>query len=61
MEILKVDTQYRTNPLSFIDGGSTVIVEFINGTKREYDNVKNTDAYIKQALARPKVKNAYIK
>jgi len=40
---------WRTNPLSNIPGGSTVIVHYQDYTV-EYDNIKNVDAYTKYIM-----------
>lgn len=43
----KVSDEYRTNPLSKQPGGSTVQVEYSDGSIRIYDKIKNVDAYTK--------------
>lgn len=60
-DIFEVADQFRTNPLSKTEGGSTVIVELKNGKKLSYDNIKNTYNYIKTVLKNPNVVNAYLK
>ena len=37
---LKVGDKYRSNPLSFVPGGVTVIVQHPNGFTKEYTKVK---------------------
>lgn len=56
-----VNPQYRTNPLSHIEGGVTVIVEHADGSSLSYDNVKNPRAYIAHIRSKDGVVNAYIK
>ncbi len=60
-DIFEVGNKFQTNPLSKIDGGSTVIVELANGKKLSYNNIKNTAAYIKRVLNNKNVVNAYVK
>lgn len=39
------------NPLSLIDGGSRIKITFKNGLEREYDNIKDVNAYVAKVLA----------
>ena len=43
---LKVEDQFRTNPLSHEPGGSEVKIQKKSGTILEYDKIKNVKAYI---------------
>ena len=61
MNSFRVGDQYRTNDLSFIPGGRTVIVEYKDGRSFQYDNIKNTRAYINKSLKNNAVKTAYVK
>ena len=45
-----VTDAFRTNNLSRIPGGSTVILVKSNGQKLEYTNIKNISAYLKRAF-----------
>jgi len=42
---LRVPKQYRVNPLSHVEGGSEVQVNYVNGKSFLYDNIKNVKAY----------------
>jgi cold shock CspA family protein len=46
LNILRVKRQYRTNPLSFIEGGSDLVVEYYDGRGFLYDWIKCPSAYI---------------
>ena len=39
------------NPLSLIEGGSRIKITFKNGLEREYDNVKDVNAYVAKVLS----------
>jgi len=41
-----VSDEFRTNPLSLVPGGSTVKVNYVNGSFRLYDKIKKPYAYI---------------
>jgi predicted metallo-beta-lactamase superfamily hydrolase len=56
-----VSQKYRINDLSFDAGGVTVEVEKIDGKRFEYDNIKNSSAYIRTLKKDPTVVNAWIK
>lgn len=43
--------RYETNPLSLIEGGSRIKITFKNGTKKEYDNIKDVSAYVAKVLS----------
>lgn len=58
---MKVGDKYRINPLSFKEGGFTVVVENHNGSIFEYDKIKNPESYIRAALRNPIVKKAWVK
>lgn len=45
IKIIWVSKRFRTNPLSKIDGGSTVVVLFENGKCFGYDNIKDIESY----------------
>jgi len=60
-DIFEVGNGFRTNPLSKTPGGSTVIVEMKNGQKLSYNNIKNTEAYIKRVTKSDDVLRAYVK
>lgn len=60
-DIFEVGDNFRTNPLSKTEGGSTVIVEKKNGQKLSYDNIKNTSAYIARVTKNDDVLRAYVK
>lgn len=57
----QVGQKYRTNALSFTKGGVTVEVEKINGTRLEYNNVKNPQAYIRALMRNSDVLRAWVK
>jgi len=57
----KVGQKYRTNILSFQEGGHTVIVQRRDGKRLEYNNVKFPEAYIGKLRKNPNVKDAWIK
>jgi len=59
--VFKVGQDYRTNNLSFVPGGCTVIVEQVDGKLLEYDNIKYPQKYIAAAVTKPNVVNAWIK
>lgn len=42
--------RYQTNPLSLIEGGSKIKITFKNGLEREYDNIKDVNAYVAKVL-----------
>lgn len=46
MKTLYVADKYRTNPLSFKPGGSTVKVEYYSGDSFAYSKIKFPPAYI---------------
>lgn len=43
---IRVEDQYRTNPLSHQPGGSEVTVYTRDGLSRTYDKIKNPQSYI---------------
>lgn len=43
---MTVARDYRTHPLSKIDGGCTAVVEYKDGTSREYPDVKKYDNFV---------------
>jgi hypothetical protein len=45
--ILKVEDQYRTNPLSLKPGGCTLTITYSDGKVFIYDKVKNAVSYIR--------------
>ena len=45
-EILNVGREYRTNSLSFVNGGHYVEVQFSSGHNFGYDNIHNWSAYV---------------
>ena len=47
---LKVGDEHRTNPLSFVPGGVTVMVQHPSGFTKEYTKVKYPKAFIKKIL-----------
>lgn len=51
-----VSDEYRTNPKSLVPGGSTVAVEYYDGTIKAYDKVKNTTAYINSIIKDANIK-----
>lgn len=62
LDIFNVGDKFRTNELSKITGGSTVIVQYKNGRKLSYTNIKNAAAYIKRLkLNNVNVANAWVK
>lgn len=60
-KVMKVKDEFRTHPWSFEPGGTTVIVEYYNGKKVEYDKVKNVAAYTKKIKLNPDVKSVIVK
>lgn len=42
---IKVADQFRTNKLSLQPGGSTVVVVLTDGSRREYDKIKDPYKY----------------
>jgi hypothetical protein len=61
MKTLKVLDNFRTNELSLIPGGYTVVVEMKDGKQFEYDKIKRPNAYIRATLRNDEVKRAWIK
>ena len=61
MSGFRVGDQYRTNDLSFVPGGVTIIVDYKDGRRLEYDNIKYPKSYINKSLKNNAVKAAYIK
>lgn len=59
-KVMKVKDEFRTHPWSFEPGGTTVIVEYYNGKKVEYDKVKNVAAYTKKIKLNPDVKSVMV-
>jgi hypothetical protein len=57
---LVVGDKYRTNPLSLVPGGSSVMVEFKDGTVLVYDNIKSPYAYINTLMKNPDVRTATV-
>jgi len=57
----KVGRSFRTNEMSFVPGGCTVIVELNNGQVLEYDKIKYPQNYIKKVMEKDDVIKAYIK
>ena len=57
----KVGQKYRTNILSFQEGGHIVIVQRRDGRRFEYDNIKYPVAYIAKLKRNPNIKDAWIK
>lgn len=55
-----VADEYRTNPLSLVEGGVTVRSEMKDGSKKDYTKIKDPDAYIITLLNNPEVKTAYL-
>jgi hypothetical protein len=55
-----VKDEYRTNPLSLIPGGYTVMVEYKDGTILFYDKIKNPNAYIEMIYLNQDVKEATV-
>jgi len=51
-----VSDDFRTNPKSLIPGGSTVLVEYYDGTIRAYDKIKNTVAYMNAIIKDSEIK-----
>jgi hypothetical protein len=45
-----VHDKFRTNNLSIQPGGSTVTVEYADGSNRSYNKVKNPTAYINSII-----------
>jgi hypothetical protein len=43
--------RYEMNPLSLIEGGSRIKITFKDGRTREYDNVKDVNAYVAKVLS----------
>lgn len=56
----EVQRPYRTNPLSKVDGGVTVRVEYVGGGEFDYKDVKNPTSYIAILEIKPNVKRAYV-
>lgn len=58
---LIVADKYRTNIQSHIAGGTRVKVEYLDGTSRVYDKIKNAQAYINYITrnSNENVKNAF--
>lgn len=54
-----VADEFRTNPLSLVEGGVTVRAEMRDGSTKDYNKVKKPDAYIITLLNNPEVKTAY--
>jgi len=52
MSHINVDTKYRKNPLSFVEGGCTIRLEFEGDNSKSYDKVKFPKNYISVAIAR---------
>ena len=50
----RVGDQYRTNPLSKVEGGSTLLVEE-SGYIKAYPNIKNVQAYAQKLIGDSKV------
>jgi hypothetical protein len=50
----RVGDQYRTNPLSKVGGGSTLLVEE-SGYIKAYTNIKNVQAYAYKLIEAPSV------
>ena len=46
----KVRQRFRTNDMSYMPGGCTVIVEMKGGQVLEYDNVKYPNRYINKVM-----------
>jgi hypothetical protein len=57
---LVVGDEYRTNPLSLVPGGYSVMVEFKDGNILIYDNIKSPHAYIQKLMDNPDVRTASI-
>ena len=55
-----VAKEYRKNPLSTVNGGVTVRVEYHGKKSRDYVNVHKPDAYIVTLLHQDDVKTAYV-
>jgi len=55
-----VKDEYRTNHLSLIPGGYTVMVEYKDGTILFYDKIKNPNAYIERIYLNQDVKEATV-
>lgn len=51
----KVPKDRRTHPLSHSDGGCTVVVEYKDGKKLEYEDVKFPDHYIESVWRKDKL------
>jgi len=51
-EIFEVGKDYRTNPLSFQEGGSYVEVKFSSGQNFGYDNVHFPKHYVRAICKR---------
>lgn len=57
---VRVLKKYRVNPLSHIDGGYEVQVNYVNGKSFLYDNIKNVVAYC-GAIHYDDIKQGFIK
>jgi len=57
---IRVSKKFRVNPLSLIDGGSEVQVNYVNGKSFLYDNIKNVMAYC-GAIHYEDIKRGFIK
>jgi hypothetical protein len=58
---LPVADEFRTNPLSLVPGGHTVIVTFRDGSELEYDKIHNVFAYEEVAYLNPEVLSVRVK
>ena len=57
----KVGQEYRSNNLSFVPGGVTVVVQEVGGRRYEYDKIKYPARYIAAAKRKPNVIDAWVK
>jgi hypothetical protein len=57
---LVVGDKYRTNPLSLVPGGYSIMVEFKDGTILVYDNIKSPYAYINKLMTNPDIRTAEV-
>ena len=58
-EIFWVDDKHRTHPWSLKPGGSTVVVEYLDGNIFGYDKVKRPDKYLPKIFKEDK-RNIYV-
>ncbi len=58
-EIIWVQDKFRTNPLSFIPGGTTVVVEYHSGEVLGYDKIKRPSDYIGKFFESSNSKTSY--